>query len=109
MAIKFRISPAVVMIAVLATFVLGSSVLSGEHPWDTDRSTHHTGAPGTPDTATVVDPTDAARYTRIDGTSADESSASVVDYLRVVAFQIARSYGVWFRSSGRNGSDSSRW
>jgi len=111
MAGKFKYSPVLMVVAVLATFVLVSTVLSGEHPWDTDRSTHSTGGSGgtgTPDSSSMA-ATDSARSVRVVGSSTAESSTSVVEYLRRIVFQIARNYGEWYRSSGSSSTHSSRW
>jgi hypothetical protein len=107
MAGRFRSSPVLVMIAVLATFVLASTVLSGEHPWDTDRNTHHSGGTGTPDSTVVV--ADSVKDTHVSGTAAEQGTVGVIDFLRRVVFQMARSYGEWYRSSGSSSTQSSRW
>ena len=106
MAGRFKSSAVLVMIAVLATFVLASTVLSGEHPWDTDRNTHHSGGSNPPDSTASVE---SVKDTHVSGTAADQGSAGIVDFLRRVVFQIARGYGEWYRSSGNSSTQSSRW
>ncbi len=107
---KGKIKPSVVWLmgAMLIACLLSAPVVSGEHPWDSDRR------PDSASTGPITvtsDSTLLATQVRPGQTTSAVTSAgstTIIDYLQSLVFRMARGYADWFRPSKSRSSQTSR-